>query len=106
MIAADLHVSWHCDSCGSYGTADLPRIAAHKGLEFSLIGRRTRCRTLDCSGRVGFRYASSAGTPSRPLRPIREEQDQRQRAGAMAELELARRAYNALAQELGYPLIS
>ena len=52
-----------------------------------------------------FRYASSAGTPSRKLLPIREQQDKAARAAALADLEVTRAAYNRQAQALGYPPI-
>lgn len=51
LIAAAVPVRAMCDRCSGYRDVDLVELAAIKGAEYDLWGRRTRCRiTPDCPG--------------------------------------------------------
>jgi hypothetical protein len=56
-----------CDTCSGYRDVDLAALALIKGAEYSLWGRRTRCRiTSGCSGWNRF-YVDGRGRFS-PMR--------------------------------------
>lgn len=60
-------VRWSCHMCKQWGGADLARVEAAKGLDFSLVNRRPKCHQPGCFGRVLLSYAPGPSTPFRPL---------------------------------------
>jgi len=51
LIAADVHVRALCDTCDGFRSVDLVALAAIKGADYDLWGKRTRCRlTTGCQG--------------------------------------------------------
>jgi hypothetical protein len=54
----------YCSTCDGAWAADLERLAAERGPEFSLMDRHPPCRAEGCGGRVFFRAAPGPGTPS------------------------------------------
>lgn len=105
MIDHQALITWSCATCSADGRADLLRIAREKGIDYSLVDRTTACRVPGCGGVVSFRYAASAGTPSRPLRALRERQDALQKEAAKREMSQAKALYNAVAKKHGRPPI-
>lgn len=100
-IDEQLHITWHCDTCPKWGPVNLLRVAAEKGIDYSLVDRRTPCREPGCVGRVRFRYSGGPSTPSRPLEALRERQAEAERQAADREMRAARDAYNAVARKHG-----
>jgi hypothetical protein len=51
LIAADIPIRAMCDRCDGYRDVALRELAAVKGADYDLWGRRTRCRiTAGCAG--------------------------------------------------------
>lgn len=101
MMDAQMHVTWHCERCGAYGTVNLKRVADVKGIDYCLVDRRTTCRVGKCGGTVGFRYSPGAGTPSRRLEALREREDAELAREGDRQMRAARDAYNAIAHRYG-----
>lgn len=65
MIAEGIEVRAWCDRGCRKGfvVVDLARIRREKGPAYSLINRRSRCRTLGCTGWVKFHYPHGVYRP-------------------------------------------
>ncbi len=54
MIKDGLKVRAHCSTCNLTLVVDLQLLQSHHGSEFSLIGKRGKCRRLGCEGSTVF----------------------------------------------------
>ena len=67
MLDGDGKVQASCELCRVYvrfAKADIERMIAAKGRDYSLIGRRSRCKlTADCRGWVRFHFQSGVYRP-------------------------------------------
>jgi hypothetical protein len=52
MIAEGVKVRAHCSKCDLTLVVDLELLKSHNGETFSLIGKRGKCRRLNCDGSV------------------------------------------------------
>ena len=67
LIEAGAHVQASCEKCHEWKDVDLVELAAVKGADYDLWGRRTRCRiTIGCDGWNRF-YCDGRGRFS-PMR--------------------------------------
>jgi len=54
MIKEGVKVRAHCSKCDLTLVVDLELLQSHHGPEFSLIGKRGKCRRLGCEGSTVF----------------------------------------------------
>lgn len=100
MMDSQLLITWHC-AHGHSGRVDLRAVAQRRGIDFSLVDKRSTCRQDGCRGVVHFRYSPGPGTPSRRVEALREREEEARGRQADREMRLARDAYNAIASRHG-----
>jgi hypothetical protein len=54
MISGGVKVRAHCAACNLTLVVDLELLRSHYGEDFTLLGRRGKCRRLDCDGSTVF----------------------------------------------------
>lgn len=64
---AGVPVQAYCSRCRTFFDVDIDALIVQHGPDYSLIGKRGKCRTPGCTGSCAFLVQLGAGVPFRKL---------------------------------------